>query len=91
MMDTIDLLEAIGSDASLRHLSGDELARRLEDMPASDALKNAAAKGESSALFAELGAEKQEPPQVIQIDPFRKDKELEPDEEQPAPSAPADQ
>jgi len=65
MMDTIDLLEAIGSDASLRHLPGDELAKTLEAQ-ASEALKTAAATGDSAPLVVELGAKKSEPPQVTQ-------------------------
>ncbi|MGO4702672.1 hypothetical protein [Dyella sp. 2RAB6] len=64
-MDTIDLLEAIGSDASLRHMPGDELARKLEAQ-ASEALKTAAASGDNAALVVELGAQKSEPPQVTQ-------------------------
>lgn len=90
-MDTIDLLEAIGSDASLRHLPNDELARKLEASEASEALKAAAANGDSSPLFVELSAEKQEPPQVIQIQPLEEEEEAEPNEDAPSlPSAPRD-
>lgn len=66
-MDTIDLLEAIGSDASLRHLPGDELARKLEESQASDALKSAAANGDRAPLKVELGREVQQPPQSTQF------------------------
>jgi hypothetical protein len=89
MKDTIDLLEAIGSDASLRHLPGDELAKKLDASAASEALKTAATRGDSSPLFVELGADKQEPPQVVQIQPL--EEEAEPDaEEPPVPSVPKD-
>ncbi len=55
MSDTIDLLEAIGKNASLRHASGQELADTLEQADASEALKAAAIAGDSSLLCAELG------------------------------------
>ncbi|HEV7775588.1 MAG TPA: hypothetical protein VGO76_01915 [Luteibacter sp.] len=55
MSDTIDLLEAIGKNASLRHASGQELADSLERADASEALKAAAMTGDSSLLCAELG------------------------------------
>lgn len=88
MMDTIDLLEAIGADASLRHMSGDELAKKLEASAASDALKAAAANGDSSPLFVELGAQKSEPPQVTQA-PAAPEEEGAPDEEElPVPLVP---
>ena len=73
MMDTIDLLEAIGSDASLRYMPGDELARKLE-AEASEALKSAALSGDSAPLVVELGAQKSEPPQVTQA-PGHEDEE----------------
>jgi len=55
MSDTIDLLEAIGSNAGLRHASEQELAQALEQAKASDALKAAAIAGDSSLLATELG------------------------------------
>ncbi len=54
MTDTIDLLESIGKDASLRHASSDQLAHALDQMDASDTLKQAVASGESTALKNEL-------------------------------------
>lgn len=84
-MDTIDLLEAIGSDASLRHLPGDELARKLEASEASDALKAAAANGDRSPLKVELGREVEPPPQSTQFPA-----EEEPEEED-VPTIPDEQ
>lgn len=55
MTDTIDLLETIGRNASLRHASYKELERALELMHASDSLRQAAASGESGCLRTELG------------------------------------
>ncbi|MBE1162536.1 hypothetical protein [Dyella acidiphila] len=55
MLDTIDLLEAIGKDASLRHASSEQLAHTLEQVGASTALKAAAMTGDRSKLSADLG------------------------------------
>lgn len=55
MSDSIDLLEAVGCDASLRRLSPEELARRLKDAGASDVLAAAAAQRDSAVLSAEFG------------------------------------
>jgi hypothetical protein len=55
MSDTIELLEAIGTNASLRYASAQELAQALEQVDASDALLAAAAAGDSSLLSADLG------------------------------------
>ncbi|HET6553555.1 MAG TPA: hypothetical protein VFG49_08460 [Dyella sp.] len=55
MSDTIELLEAIGKNAALRHASAEELSNALVEAHASDALKAAAASGDSSLLSAELG------------------------------------
>lgn len=55
MSNTIELLETIGSDASLRHASGDELARTLAGMHASEGLQRAATSGDSTLLEKELG------------------------------------
>jgi hypothetical protein len=64
MSDTIELLDAIGQDASLRHASADELARVLDRASASDALKAAVAEGDSSLLSTELGYRANQVPQV---------------------------
>jgi len=55
MRDTVELLEAIGRDASLRRASPEELARALEADGASPALLEMAVHGDSAALTAELG------------------------------------
>lgn len=55
MTDTIDLLEAIGKDASLRHANAEDLAQVLAQAQASDALQAAVKAGDSSLLAAELG------------------------------------
>lgn len=62
--DTIELLEAIGRDASLRHASAEELAPVLEQANASDALKAAVAAGEGSPLARELGHQPNRTPQI---------------------------
>ncbi|MET0255651.1 MAG: hypothetical protein ABWZ85_04985 [Luteibacter sp.] len=55
MRDTIDLLEAIGRDASLRHASPDMLAELLATEGASGALRSAVALGDAAPLTDELG------------------------------------
>ncbi|QDE39054.1 hypothetical protein FIV34_07495 [Luteibacter pinisoli] len=55
MRDTVDLLEAIGRDATLRHASADELARALDAAGASPGLRELAAHGDSTKLTEELG------------------------------------
>jgi hypothetical protein len=66
MLDTIEMLEAIGRDASLRHAAANELSAFLEQQHASPALTSAAASGDSSELFAELGYTVMHVPQVSQ-------------------------
>lgn len=56
MTNTIDLLESIGQDASLRHASSANLATALSERDASDALKQAAMTGDNASLTRELGA-----------------------------------
>lgn len=80
MNDTIDLLEAIGANASLRHAPADELASLLERGQASSALVAAAASRDSSMLSAEFGQQSNLTPQSTQM-PARE--EEEPLEEQP--------
>jgi len=55
MSDTIDLLEAIGKNAALRHAPAEELAEMLTEANASEALMAAVTQGDSSLLSAELG------------------------------------
>lgn len=64
MTDTIELLEAIGSDASLRYARADELKSVLEQAQASAELAAAVSAGDSAPLRAELGI--QQVPQAPQ-------------------------
>jgi hypothetical protein len=80
MTDTIDLLEAIGSDATLRHASTEELTHVLEEAKASEALTAAVVLGDSTQLFAEFGRMQNQPPQSTQT-PGHED---EPEEDEPA-------
>ena len=63
MNNTLDLLEAIGRDASLRHAPADELAKALAGAQASEALTAAVASGDSSRLSEEFGWVRQQSPQ----------------------------
>lgn len=67
MTDTIELLESIGRDASLRHASGENLSRALTGMQASEGLKQAAISGDSNHLKQELGHKANKAAQVHQI------------------------
>lgn len=64
MSDTIELLETIGRNAALRHASADELAPMLEQAQASEALRSAAAAGDSSLLSKEFGHKPNKAPQI---------------------------
>lgn len=55
MANTIELLETIGRDASLRHASGEDLLQALTGLQASDALKQAVISGDDGHLMKELG------------------------------------
>lgn len=55
MSNTIELLERIGQDATLRHASRDALGQALGELNASEGLKEAAASGDKSPLAQELG------------------------------------
>ena len=76
MTDTLELLETIGQDATLRHASIEELTDLLEQASASTALKAAVASGDSSLLFAEFGQPANHSTQSIQS-PGREDEEEE--------------
>lgn len=54
MTDTIKLLETIGKDASLRHMSNQDLSGALDTLDASETLKAASASGDSGILRQEL-------------------------------------
>jgi hypothetical protein len=80
MTDTIDLLEAIGRDASLRHASPEELGKTLEQARASAALTAAVASGDSSKLFQEFGQKTMNPPNSTQGVPCEEDEPEQEDE-----------
>lgn len=97
MSNTIELLEAIGRDASLRHASRESLAQALDGLDASSSLKMAAASGDRSHLAGELGHKTSLVVNVNQnphdggCDPDEQDMEDEPDDdgEQAVPLAPS--
>jgi hypothetical protein len=66
MLDTIEMLEAIGSDASLRYASTVELANVLEQAKATEALTAAVVSGDASLLTQEFGSTANLVPQAIQ-------------------------
>lgn len=78
MSDTIELLETIGSDASLRHASSEALSDVLQQAQASAALTAAVVSGDSTLLFAELGHKVNLEPQATQTSGYEDD---EPNEE----------
>lgn len=88
MSDTIDLLETIGRNASLRHASAEELSNMLELAQASKALMSAAVRGDSSLLSAELGNKPMQAPQITQS-PGHEDDESEQDVEDEPDYSPA--
>ena len=66
MLDTIEMLEAIGSDASLRYASTVELTNVLEQGRATEALAAAVASGDASHLSQEFGDRPMFQPQSTQ-------------------------
>lgn len=92
MTDTIELLEAIGRDASLRHASGENLAQALTGLQASQELKQAAASGDSGHLASELGLGAhqiaQEAPQIPTNGGYGGEEDEEADEHQSDRSTP---
>lgn len=87
MSDTIELLEAIGRDASLRHASAEELTAVLQKAQASEALTTAVAAGDSSLLAAELGHKTNFDPQASQTC-IEEDETDQEDDVSDAPAAP---
>lgn len=67
MRDTIDLLETIGRDASLRHAPAEELAGILRQAQAHPQLAMAAASGDKTLLADEFGHKVMHMPQVSQF------------------------
>jgi hypothetical protein len=86
MTDTIELLETIGRDASLRHASAEELTKVLTQANASEALAAAVASGDAMQLSKELGHKHMDPPQFTQIPGHEEEPEQE--EGENAPPAP---
>lgn len=87
MADTIDLLEAIGRDATLRHASAGELGDLLEQAQASAALKAAVASGDSAMLSAEFGQKPNQAPQSVQSPAHEEEEEEEPMDIPPSESS----
>lgn len=88
MNDTLEWLEAIGQDASLRHASAEELTKVLEQAQASEGLTAAVAFGDRAKLAAELGQNECVPPQTGQTPGHEEEEEEDPLEEPLSPSAP---
>lgn len=62
MTNTIELLETIGRDATLRHASGEVLVQALDALQASEGLRQAASSGDQRRLMQELGPRSDPPP-----------------------------
>ncbi|MEX1828557.1 hypothetical protein [Luteibacter sp. CQ10] len=88
MTDTLELLESIGRDASLRHASAEVLGRVLDEAKASDGLRAAVASGDGSKLDVDFRDEKnymghqQPPPQSTQY-PGGDEEKTDDDEDSP--------
>jgi len=67
MRDTIDLLDTIGRDASLRHASPEDLAGLLRQAQANPHLTEAVASGDRTLLSGEFGDKTMYMPQVSQF------------------------
>lgn len=90
MSDTIELLETIGRDASLRHVPSDQLVSILQQSQASDTLTAAAASGDTSVLAGEFGQGPNYLPQAIQTPGHEEDETDQGDDKSDAPSTPDD-
>lgn len=69
MLDTIEMLETIGRDASLRYASTEELTNIPEQAQASEILTAAVATSDTSRLTADLWPWPMQPPQSTQTVP----------------------
>jgi hypothetical protein len=87
MTDTIDWLESIGSDATLRHASTEELTSLLEQAEASAALIAAVVSGDGSQLPTEFGQTPNRAPQAVQNPAHEEEEEGEEPLDAPAPEA----
>ncbi|HKR76704.1 MAG TPA: hypothetical protein VJR95_08545 [Rhodanobacter sp.] len=88
MTDTIELLEAIGGDASLRYAQADELKGVLELVQASTGLSMAVALGGGAPLRHELGLQKISEAPQINSPGYGDEEEEEADVPVPEPSQP---
>ena len=84
MTDTIELLEAIGSDASLRRATAEELADVLDRAQASLALQDAVVQGDHARLAAEFGSKAYHVTESSQM-PHEDDEDEEGEEPEPRP------
>lgn len=90
MHDTIDMLEAIGQDASLRYADGETLAADTALDSASEALRTAVLRGNPAVLLAELGAQPMQAVQVTQM-PRREEDPDQEEGDEPSPDGPDSQ
>lgn len=87
MTDTLELLESIGRDASLRHASAEVLGRLLDEAKASEGLRAAVASGDGSKLDVDFRDTmkymgQQQPPQSTQY-PGGDEEKTDDDEDSP--------
>ncbi len=87
MHDTIDMLEAIGQDASLRYADGETLVTDTTLGAASEALRAAILSGHRAELLAELGAQPMQAMQGTQMPQREEDPDQEEGDE-PTPDHP---
>lgn len=79
MTDTIELLETIGKNASLRNARPEHLAQTLAELDASDGLQQAAASGNPDMLAQELGYRALE--SIHNVNQTAPEEEFEPDQD----------
>lgn len=89
MTDTLELLETIGRDASLRHASAEALGRVLDQARAPEGLVAAVASGDSSKLDVDFlddtryMGQHQPPPQSTQYPGGNEEEHTDDDEDSP--------
>lgn len=88
MSDTLELLEAIGRDASLRHASSEELANVLRQAQASEALTAAVSSGDRAPLAQEFGPNANYQPQATQSPGYEEDEPGHDEDKSDAPAPP---
>jgi hypothetical protein len=87
MHDTIDMLEAIGQDASLRYADRETLVTDNAIETASEALKSAILLGSRADLLAELGLQPMQATQIMQM-PQREEDPDQGEGDEPTPDSP---